>query len=660
MLLLAFVAMLSACSTEVEMESAVTAPRMVDISVAVDTEADDDETRITINGNRTTWEVGDNMTLYLVANFYTTATTTLTITSANDISEDGKHATFRGSVPEGSYYGVAALYPATGDTSTTPTLNREDANNVFLSSPIVSYDPNPLVVTSGTEIPISMNHMMHKVDFRLSLANGYTSSDLDAENIAIEMTGTADGAKIAFPATLLYNIRSNSVSTKTTTESIMTYGKGSAFSTMLFPMQQKNVVLTFGIYINGEKLYEIRKPDNGTISKLQMSAGKSTTVNLVLSEDNRVGNGGVIDQKPITLHASSAKIKANGVESAKFSVTEEGGQDVTSQCTLYITDGTKIQGTSFSTTIPGTYTIYAEKNGIKSNDVTIIAEEVTTTGKKIVFAEGVSTTVGWYDVNKKGTGQNGDINMCWAAAASNMIQWWQDRYVAAGNKLPSTAINGPGTKSYAGYGPYELALMEIYHSDWDNSHGGNVEYAIPWYFEGKLYGGEYASNTAQPKTSGGYWKSIWSDIEPYIYRGYKSNLFPTMYPEMYTYCYENYYLWGAGSSLLGKERLKYVSTILEDVFSRGMASITVSLSSSLSSNHHSVTLWGYEIDTATGLITRMWITDSDDIEKEPKSQLLNEYNVSIGDGASHIKLTGNTRYSALYLVSIHPLSGYQK
>ena len=172
MLLLAFVAMLSACSTEVEMESAVTAPRMVDISVAIDTEADDDETRITINGNRTTWEVGDNMTLYLVANFYTTATTTLTITSANDISEDGKHATFRGSVPEGSYYGVAALYPAIGDTSTTPTLNREDANNVFLSSPIVSYDPNPLVVTSGTEIPISMNHMMHKVDFRLSLSNG--------------------------------------------------------------------------------------------------------------------------------------------------------------------------------------------------------------------------------------------------------------------------------------------------------------------------------------------------------------------------------------------------------------------------------------------------------------------------------------------------------
>jgi hypothetical protein len=474
------------------------------------------------------------------------------------------------------------------------------------------------------------------------------------------MTGTADGAKIAFPATLLYNIRGNSVSTKTTTESIMTYGKGSAFSTMLFPMQQKNVVLTFGIYINGEKLYEIRKPDNGTISKLQMSAGKSTTVNLVLSEDNRVGNGGVIDQKPITLHASSAKIKANGVESAKLSVTEEGGQDVTSQCTLYITDGTKIQGTSFSTTIPGTYTIYAEKNGIKSNDVTIIAEEVTTTGKKIVFAEGVSTTVGWYDVNKKGTGQNGDINMCWAAAASNMIQWWQDRYVAAGNKLPSTAINGPGTKSYAGYGPYELALMEIYHSDWDNSHGGNVEYAIPWYFEGKLYGGEYASSGSQayPLTEGGYWKSVWSSVEPNLYRGYSHDIFPSQYPKMYTYCYNNYYRWGNGSSLQGKERLAYFSNLVVESFEHGIASLTIALSENIASLHHSVTIWGYEIDNATGLLTRIWITDSDDLVSEPKQPLLNEYSVSIADGRSHIKLTGNTRYGNAWIVSIHPFSGY--
>ena len=76
----------------------------------------------------------------------------------------------------------------------------------------------------------------------------------------------------------------------------------------------------------------------------------------------------------------------------------------------------------------------------------------------VVFADGVTLNSGWYDVNKlKRAGA--DINMCWAAAASNIIQWWQDRYVAAGNTLPAGAVTGVGTKSYDGVGAYNLALM---------------------------------------------------------------------------------------------------------------------------------------------------------------------------------------------------------
>jgi hypothetical protein len=69
-------------------------------------------------------------------------------------------------------------------------------------------------------------------------------------------------------------------------------------------------------------------------------------------------------------------------------------------------------------------------------------------------------------------------------------------------------------------------------------------------------------------------------------------------------------------------------------------------------------MWGYEIDNATGLLTRIWITDSDDLMSEPKQQLLNEYSVSIDEGKSHIKLSGNTRYGNAWIVSIHPFSGY--
>jgi hypothetical protein len=127
---------------------------------------------------------------------------------------------------------------------------------------------------------------------------------------------------------------------------------------------------------------------------------------------------------------------------------------------------------------------------------------------------------------------------------------------------------------------------------------------------------------------------------------------------MYTYCYNNYYIWGNGSGLQGEARLRKFTELVVEAFNHGIAAMTVSLSENISSLHHAVTLWGYEIDKSTGLLTRVWISDSDDIEKEPKQQLLNEYSVSIGSGNSHIKLSGSTRYGDIWVVSLHPFSGY--
>ena len=38
---------------------------------------------------------------------------------------------------------------------------------------------------------------------------------------------------------------------------------------------------------------------------------------------------------------------------------------------------------------------------------------------------GVSSERGWYDANK--TLAPGDDNLCWAASASNILNWWEDR-----------------------------------------------------------------------------------------------------------------------------------------------------------------------------------------------------------------------------------------
>ena len=632
------------------------------IAVIADYATDDDESRVSLNGNTTKWEVGDRITLRLVVSYFYSAYANLEIVSKSDLSADGKRAIFRGTIPAGEYYGVTALYPAIEETSETVTLDRNDSNNIFMSSYKGSNDNPVLTAKAGedAELPISFSHLMHKMDFNLTLANGYSSNDLKSDNIVVEISATSQSGDIKFAETRNFNLRSNTISDNTSATTIRAYGNKPQFSTMLFPMTtEKSVIFTFGVYIDGEKRYEIRKPDSGTLNTFTMHAGKTTTVNLELSKANSA-DGGEITAEAITLKATKNSIKANGVDSTTLSVvTSDGGEDVTAQSTIYA-NGSKLNSTTFITTSAGTYNIYAERYGVKSNTITITAEEVTTTGKTIVFAEGVSLSSGWYDVNKKAEGNNGDVNMCWAAAASNMIQWWQDRYVAAGKSLPSTAVTGAGTKRYGSYGPYELALMEIFHSDWDNSKGGSPEQAIPWYFEGKLYGGEYASagTQAAPKSNGGYFSSVWSGIEPYVYRGYVHELFPSQYPQMYTYCYNNYSIWGNGSSLTGNDRLKKFTDLVVESFNRGMAAMTISLSSNLSSLHHAVTLWGYEIDKATGLLTRVWVTDSDDLTKEPKQQLLNEYNVSIGSGNSNIQLTGNTRYGSAWVVSLHPLSGY--
>jgi hypothetical protein len=275
-------------------------------------------------------------------------------------------------------------------------------------------------------------------------------------------------------------------------------------------------------------------------------------------------------------------------------------------------------------------------------------------GKTIVFAEGVSRDGGWYDVNKVGRGENGDINMCWAASASNIIQWWQDRYVAAGNELPQGAINGPGDT-------YELALMELFHEQWWNQKGGHVVEAVPWYFEGVFYGeNASAGSQAYPYAGcdGGYFKTIWNDIYPHLYHEY-TYMFD-WYKGLYAGDFNNYYLWGNGTSLQGKERLRTFTQYVVDFIDRGITSMTVALSSDLRTLHHATTVWGYEIDNESGLLTRLWITDSDDLEAEPKQPLLNEYEVSVGEGMSHIKLTSqHVRYGACYVVALTPVSGYK-
>ena len=359
---------------------------------------------------------------------------------------------------------------------------------------------------------------------------------------------------------------------------------------------------------------------------------------------------------PLEITASKSTITANGSDYTQFTVTSEG-TDMTSEVTIHIKNGATLNGSIFSTVTPGTYTFYATYGNSTSNEVTITAEPTSSTGTSIVFAEGVTRTSGWYDVNKIGDGsRNGDINMCWAAASANLIEWWQDRYVAAGHTLPSTAVTGPGTV-YNDYAErtYELALMDIYHDNWNNSKGGNVTTGIAWYFEGKnLDESLQAGTIAYPLTSGNYWNGTFATVAyPYMYHEYSYINFSDLYVGEFL-AYSN---WGSWSGVDASQYHKTFSEFVTLFMSRGAASMTVSLNSN-GGLLHATTLWGYEIDNSTGLVTKLWITDSDDLTTEPKTPKLNEYTVSHNGSDQYLKLTGDTRYGALYVIALCPFSKY--
>ena len=365
-------------------------------------------------------------------------------------------------------------------------------------------------------------------------------------------------------------------------------------------------------------------------------------------------------EKPIVLTASTTNISANGSDAVTFTVTQEN-KDVTSQSNIFV-NGSKLSGNKFTTYTAGSYTVYAKKNDVTSNEITIYAEAIPDMGKTVVFAEGVSVSSGWYDVNKLTKGGE-DVNMCWAAASANIIQWWQDRYVAAGNTLPSTAITGEGTKSYNGT-KYNLAIMEAYRDLWDNSRGGSVSHGVTWYFEGRNIMKEASAGThAQPlsNNTGGYYANDWNKILPNIYHGYDYVIVPGIleYNDLISGEFNNYSIW---AGLSGNASLKKFSDLVVEFIDRGVTSLTVALAANLGSIHHATTLWGYEIDNATGIITKVWLTDSDDMHQtgesgNPTEQKLREYAVSYNEGTGTIKFSG-APYGACYAVSLYPVSGY--
>lgn len=83
-----------------------------------------------------------------------------------------------------------------------------------------------------------------------------------------------------------------------------------------------------------------------------------------------------------------------------------------------------------------------------------------------VWTYGVTQESGWSDFNKS---WNGDTYLCWAASASNLINWWQEN-----SSYASCANNGTPTGENI-FRTYVNSFQDL---------GGAAQYAWEWWYEG--------------------------------------------------------------------------------------------------------------------------------------------------------------------------------
>lgn len=207
-----------------------------------------------------------------------------------------------------------------------------------------------------------------------------------------------------------------------------------------------------------------------------------------------------------------------------------------------------------------------------------------------------------------------DSNMCWAAAASNVIQYWQDTYYNQ-HDGETTPVNGVILSGYTD--PNGSGCLNVYKefvTKWRNT-GGTAMNAFTWWLQGKKPDG----------TNGNYYPDGSSLENPStVFGGFYTGIFGAnarlpKYPQT-SYADErgNYYtvpFYSAKMSVVpGQEnqpKFADVQSAIINAFKHDAQAVVLDLTTGISG--HSISCWGYETNEA-GNITTLILSDSDDIK----------------------------------------------
>lgn len=343
---------------------------------------------------------------------------------------------------------------------------------------------------------------------------------------------------------------------------------------------------------------------------------------------------------PITLSTADDKttLIADGTDEVQF-IVRQAGVDVTAECIIYQRDGlfeNEIINKRFRTKRTGSYEFYAVKGKEHSNHIHLTAktnEETDADGNLLngtKFAPHVTAQSGWYDVNKKGNGNtSADGLLCWAAASSNILQWWLDDFKQKGHNLPASVPYGQGKK-------YKLAIFDTFFDCWVN-YMHSTKPGVRWFMEGG--GMQHASsNSATPDKGGvihdgGYFRHVLPEAE-------EQALFASNYIEEYG-AYSNWIVnTGTGQSMHERFSRLFLRLIGEGV-------------TALSIDSHELTAWG--CDVSNGLVTRIYVTNSDD-----GSDCLTSYKVEEQNGDIHLIDYPGKTYQPTQIIRFTRMKAYGK
>lgn len=237
----------------------------------------------------------------------------------------------------------------------------------------------------------------------------------------------------------------------------------------------------------------------------------------------------------------------------------------------------------------------------------------------------VSREGGYFDADKDYV--DGDGLLCWAASASNMIAWWNKQNPQA---AAAAAVSGA---------PIEHEDIWQTYQDTFTNGGGDRYCGIDWWYEGEdSYTMKWLPAKKQSaSSSGGYYADLISDPIGFGY----NDLWQEVVDDMNGYS-------GIGS-------LSWtIMDLLQSghVVGLGLSFLTMAEGEYVlnAETGHAITLWGIEYDDEKDMITKMWVTDSDDrqesywAENEKDLFMITCQGITVGDGAGGT-LTTCTFYS---------------